>query len=50
VAHIPETLKKLKWVVMEYPAHSPDFASSDFHHFGPHKELQEEGSFDMTGT
>jgi hypothetical protein len=28
-----ETFKKLKWEVVEYPAHSPDFAASDFHLF-----------------
>jgi hypothetical protein len=33
-----ETLRKLKWEVMEHPAHSPDFAPSDFHLFGPLKE------------
>jgi hypothetical protein len=33
-----ETLRKLKWEVMEHTAHSPDFAPSDFHLFGPLKE------------
>jgi histone-lysine N-methyltransferase SETMAR len=33
-----ETLRKLKWELMEHPAHSPDLASSDFHLFG---QLQE---------
>jgi histone-lysine N-methyltransferase SETMAR len=33
-----ETLRKLKREVMEYPAHSPDVAPSDFHLFGPLKE------------
>jgi hypothetical protein len=33
-----ETLRKLKWEVMEHPAHSPDLAPSDFHLSGPLKE------------
>jgi hypothetical protein len=33
-----ETLRKLKWEVMEHPAHSPDLVPSDFHLFGPLKE------------
>jgi histone-lysine N-methyltransferase SETMAR len=33
-----ETLRKLKWEVMEHPAHSPDLAPSDFHLFEPLKE------------
>jgi histone-lysine N-methyltransferase SETMAR len=33
-----EILRKLKWKVMEHPAHSPDLAPSDFHLFGPFKE------------
>jgi hypothetical protein len=37
VAHTSETLRKLKWGVMQHPAHSPHLAPSDFHHFGPHK-------------
>jgi histone-lysine N-methyltransferase SETMAR len=28
-----ETLRKLKWEVMEHPAHSPDLAPSDFSPF-----------------
>jgi hypothetical protein len=32
-----ETLRKLKWEVMEHPAHSPDLAPSNFHLFGPLK-------------
>jgi histone-lysine N-methyltransferase SETMAR len=36
-----ETLSKLKWEVMEHPAHSPDLAPSDFHLFGPLKEALE---------
>jgi hypothetical protein len=34
-----ETLWKLKWEVMEHPAHSPDFVPSDFHLFGQLKEV-----------
>jgi histone-lysine N-methyltransferase SETMAR len=30
-----ETLRKLKWEIMEYPAHIPDLAPSDFHLSGP---------------
>jgi hypothetical protein len=37
-AHILETLKKLKWEVMEHPAHSLDLAPSDFHLLGPLEE------------
>jgi len=37
-AHTLETLKKLKWEVMEHPAYSPDLTPSDFHLFGPLKE------------
>jgi hypothetical protein len=37
-AHMLETFRKLKWEVMEYPDHSPDLASPDFHLFGPLKE------------
>jgi histone-lysine N-methyltransferase SETMAR len=37
VACTLETLRKLKWEVMEHPAHSPDLALSDFHLFGPLK-------------
>jgi histone-lysine N-methyltransferase SETMAR len=33
-----ETLRKLKWEVMEHPAHSQDLALSDFHLFGLLKE------------
>jgi hypothetical protein len=29
-----ETLRKLKWEVMDYPAHSPDLAPSYLHLFG----------------
>jgi histone-lysine N-methyltransferase SETMAR len=32
-ARILETLRKLKWEVMEHTAHSPDLAPSDFHLF-----------------
>jgi hypothetical protein len=35
VARTLETLRKLKWAVMEHPAHRPDLAPSDFHLFGP---------------
>jgi hypothetical protein len=38
VAHMLETLRKLKWEVMEHPAHSPDFVPSDFHLLGLLKE------------
>jgi hypothetical protein len=31
VAHTLETLRKLKWEVMEHPAHSPNLVSSNFH-------------------
>jgi hypothetical protein len=31
-------LRKLKWEVMEHPAHNPDLATSDFHLSGPLKE------------
>jgi hypothetical protein len=34
-----ETVRKLKWEVMEHPGHSPDLAPSDFHLFGPLKEV-----------
>jgi hypothetical protein len=34
-----ETLRKLKWEVMEHPAHRPDVLPSDFNFFGPHKEV-----------
>jgi hypothetical protein len=33
-----ETLRKLKWEVVEHSAHSPDLASSDFHLLGLFKE------------
>jgi hypothetical protein len=33
-----ETLRKLKWEVMEHPAHSPDLVPSDFHLSGLLKE------------
>jgi histone-lysine N-methyltransferase SETMAR len=33
-----QTLRKLKWGVVEHSAHSPDLAPSDFHLFGPLKE------------
>jgi histone-lysine N-methyltransferase SETMAR len=33
-----ETLRNLKWEVMEHPAHSPDLAPSDFYLFGLLKE------------
>jgi hypothetical protein len=33
-----ETLRKLKWEVMEHPAHSSDLVPSDFHLFGSLKE------------
>jgi hypothetical protein len=33
-----ETLRKLKWEVMEHPAHSSDLVLSDFYLFGPLKE------------
>jgi len=36
-AHTLETLKQLKWEVMEHPAYSPDLAPSDFHLFRPLK-------------
>jgi hypothetical protein len=29
-----DTLRKLKWEVMEHSAHSPDLAPFDFHPFG----------------
>jgi hypothetical protein len=38
VARKLETIRKLKWQVMEHPAHSPDLVPSDFHLFGPIKE------------
>jgi hypothetical protein len=38
VARTLETLRKLKWEVMEHPAHSPDLVASDFHFFGPLEE------------
>jgi hypothetical protein len=37
-ARMLESLRKLKWEVMEHPAHSPDLVPSDFHLFGPLKE------------
>jgi histone-lysine N-methyltransferase SETMAR len=37
-AHMLETLRKLKWEVMEHPAHSSDLAPSDFHLFQLLKE------------
>jgi hypothetical protein len=33
-----ETVRKLKWEVMEHPAHNPDLASSGFYLFGPLEE------------
>jgi hypothetical protein len=39
VAHILETIRKLKWKVMEHPVHSSDFVPSDFHLFGPLNEV-----------
>jgi hypothetical protein len=29
-----ETVRKLKWEVIEHPAHSPDLVPSDFHFSG----------------
>jgi hypothetical protein len=39
VAHTLETLRKLKWEVMEHPAHSPDLVPSNFHLSGLLKAL-----------
>jgi hypothetical protein len=33
-----ETLRKLKWEVIEHPAHNPDLMLSDFYFFGLLKE------------
>jgi hypothetical protein len=38
VAHTLETFRKLKWEVMEHPAHSPDLVPSNFHLSGLLKE------------
>jgi len=38
-AHTLETLKQLKWEAMEHPAYSLDLAPSDFHLFGPLKNV-----------
>jgi hypothetical protein len=35
VARMLETLRKLKWEVMEHPAYSPDLVPSSFRLFGP---------------
>jgi len=34
-----ETLKQLKWETIVHPAYSPDLAPSDFHLFGPLKNV-----------
>jgi hypothetical protein len=36
-----ETIRKLKWEVIEHAAHSPDLTPSDFHLFGQLKEALE---------
>lgn len=37
-AHNAEALKKLNFEVLQHPLHSPDFAPSDYHLFGPIKQ------------
>jgi len=39
-AHTLETLKQLKWEVMEHPAYSPNLVPSDFQLFGPLKNAR----------
>ena len=38
-AHTANTLRKLKFEVMAHPPYSPDLAPSDYHLFGPLKEV-----------
>jgi histone-lysine N-methyltransferase SETMAR len=38
-ANTAETLKKLNFEVMEHPPCSPDLAPSDYHLFGPLKQV-----------
>ena len=38
-AHTAETLRKLKFEVIAHPPCSPDLAPSDYHLFGPLKEV-----------
>jgi hypothetical protein len=45
VARTLETLRKLKWRAMQHPAHSPDFAPSDFRLFGLLKQASGERRF-----
>jgi histone-lysine N-methyltransferase SETMAR len=39
-------LQKRRWEVLQHPPHSPDLAPSDFHLFGPFKNLLSEKRFE----
>ncbi|GFO30302.1 histone-lysine N-methyltransferase SETMAR [Plakobranchus ocellatus] len=41
-----EWLERYKWDIIPHPAHSPDFAPSDFHLFGPIKRHLEGKKFE----
>ena len=44
-AHTGETLRKLKFKVMAHPPYSPDLVPSDYHVFGPPKEVLRDRRF-----